>query len=331
MMIRLLLLAALVMFASPVFAQRDRDTYNPNSQTFEVSGEVRLSETGTTAVSIPVRLERFSGGLIDQIVTDNRGRFRFPNLPRGYYRVIVNAPGYRPTQQDADLQVLARVYLVFELTGDASKSSSGMPLLVDVVDARVPAAAREAFGNGRAALAKKSYKQAIGYLQQAIATYTNFFEAQLLLGVAYMDLREWDSAESALQRAVEIKADNGAAKIYLGEVYWRQKRYPEAEQTLLDGLKLDEKSWHGQFTLGRLYWDMGEVAKAGGPIGMTLQLKPDLAEAHLLAGNILLRVNQRERALVEYREYLRLAPKGEFVAQVQELVRKLEQSIKDKN
>ena len=331
MMIRLLVIAAFVLFASPVFAQRDRDTYNPNSQAFEVSGEVRLSESGTTAVSVPVRLERFSGGLIDQIVTDNRGRFRFPNLPRGYYRVIVNAPGYRPTSQDADLQVLARVYLVFELTGDTSKSSTGMPLLVDVVDARVPPTAREAFSNGRAALSKKSYKEAIGYLQQAIATYTNFFEAQLLLGVAYMDLREWDNAETALQRAVEIKPDNGAAKIYLGEVYWRQKRYPDAEQTLRDGLKLDEKSWHGQFTLGRLYWDMGEVAKAGGPIGMTLQLKPDLAEAHLLAGNILLRVNQPERALVEYREYLRLAPKGEFVSQVQELVRKLEQSIKDKN
>jgi Flp pilus assembly protein TadD len=329
--VHLLLVAAFAGFSPSVLAQRDRDTYTPNSQSFEVSGEVRLSETGTTAVSIPVRLERFSGGLLDQIVTDNRGRFRFPNLQRGYYKVVVNAPGYRPMPQDADLQVLARVYLVFELTGDTSKSSTGMPLLVDVVDARVPGPAREAFANGRAALAKKSYKEAIGYLQQAIASYTKFFEAELLLGIAYMDLREWDSAERALQRAVEIKPDNGAAKIYLGEVYWRQKRYPDAEQTLLDGLKLDEKSWHGQFTLGRLYWDMGEVAKAGGPIGMTLQLKPDLAEAHLLAGNILLRVNQRERALTEYREYLRLAPKGEFVSQAHELVRKLEKSLSEKN
>ena len=42
-------------------------------------------------------------------------------------------------------------------------------------------------------------------------------------------------------------------------------------------------------------------------------------------------MNQRERALVEYKEYLRLAPKGEFVSQVQELVRKVEQSLSDKN
>jgi Flp pilus assembly protein TadD len=330
-MFRLLLTAFLLFVVPSVLAQRDRDTYTGNSLTFEVNGEVRLSENGVAAQNVQVRLERFSGGLIDQIFTDNRGRFRFPNLQRGYYKVIVNAPGYRPAQQDADMQVLFRVYLVFELTADTSKNVSGLPVLTDVVDARVPAAAREAFDNGRAALTRKSYKEAIGYLEKAVLGYSNFFEANLLLGTAFMDLREWDKAEKPLLRAVEIKPDNATAMIALGEVYWRQKRNADAEQTLLDGLKLDQKNWHGQFTLGRLYWNMGEVVKAGGPIGMTLQLKPDLAEAHLLAGNILLRVNQRERALVEYREYLKLAPKGEFVPQVQELVRKVEKTLNEKN
>jgi Flp pilus assembly protein TadD len=331
MMLRLLIVAAFALLVPPALAQRERDTYSPNSQAFEVNGEVRFTETGAIAADVPVRLERFSGGLIDQIVTDNRGRFRFPNLQRGYYKVVVNVPGYRPAQQDADMQIVARVYLVFELTADSAKSASGLPMLTDVVDARVPAEAREAYDNGRTALTKKSYREAIGHFERAIFAYTSFFDAQLLLGISYMNLKDWDNAEKVLLRAVEIKPGNGGAKIYLGEVYWRQKRYPDAEQMLREGLKLDEKSWHGQFTLGRLYWDMGEVAKAGGPIGMTLQLKPDLAEAHLLAGNILLRVNQRERALVEYREYLKLAPKGEFVSQVQELVRRVEKSLAEKN
>ena len=325
---RLLLpIVVLLSITSPTLAQRDRDTYTGNSLTFEVSGEVRFADTGASAQSVEVRLERFSGGIIDQIATDSRGRFRFPNLPRGYYKVIINAPGYKPAQQDADLQVLFRLYLTFELLADSSKNSSGLPLLTDVVDARIPAAAREDFANGRAALAKKNYKEGIALLEKATQGYTNFFDAQLLLGIAHMDLKEWDKAEQPLQRTLEIKPQYAPAMIYLGEVYWRQKRYPDAEQTLREGLKLDEKSWHGQFTLGRLYWDMGEVTKASGPIGMTLQLKPDLAEAHLLAGNILLRVNQPERALVEYREYLKLAPKGEFVPQVQELVRKVEKTL----
>jgi Flp pilus assembly protein TadD len=328
---RLLLTAVFLLAVPSVLAQRERDTYTGNSQTFEVSGEVRFGENGNVAQSVPVRLERFSGGLIDQILTDNRGRFRFPNLQRGYYKVIVNTPGYGPAQQDADLQVLFRIYLVFELTSDKSKGGSGLPLLTDVIDARVPAAAREDFENGRAALARKSYKEAIDSLEKAVLGYSNFFEANLLLGTAFMDLREWDKAEKPLLRAIEIKPENAAATIALGEVYWRQKRHADAEQTLRAGLKLDEKNWHGQFTLGRLYWDMGEVMKAGAPIGMTLQLKPDLAEAHLLAGNILLRVKQPQRALVEYREYLKLAPKGEFVSQVQELVRKLEKTLNEKN
>jgi tetratricopeptide (TPR) repeat protein len=229
------------------------------------------------------------------------------------------------------MQVLFRVYLVFELTADSPKVSSGLPLLTEVIDARIPAEARDDLNNGRAALTRKNYKEAIAHLEKATLAYSNFFEAHLLLGTAFMDLREWDKAERPLLRAVEIKPENGLAKIALGEVYWRQKRHADAEQMLREGLKLDQKSWHGHFTLGRLYWDMGEVAKAGAPIGMTLQLKPDLAEAHLLAGNILLRVNQRERALIEYREYLRLAPKGEFVSQVEELIRKVEKTLKEKN
>lgn len=330
LILRHLLITVSVLLATPAFAQRERDTYTGGSQTFEVNGEVRLSETGSSGQRIPVRLERFNGGLIDQIMTDNRGRFRFPNLPRGYYKVVVNAPGYRPAQQDADLQILFRVYLVFEITSDTSKSPAGLPLLVDVVDARVPAIARDEFISGRAALAKKSYQEAVAHLEKAVLTYSSFFEAQLLLGTTFMDLRDWDKAEKSLERALELKPQNAPAMISLGEVYWRQKRYTDAEQTLKDGLKLDEKAWHGHFTLGRLYWDMGDVAKAGPPIGMTLQLKPELAEAHLLAGNILLRVHQKERALIEYREYLRLAPKGEFAPQVQELVRKVERDLAEK-
>jgi Flp pilus assembly protein TadD len=320
-----------VLVVPSVFAQRERDTYTGNSLTFEVSGEVRMADSGETATGVPVRLERFSGGLIDQIVTDSRGRFRFANLPRGYYKVIVNAPGFKPVQQDADLQVIFRTYLVFELVSNSLKNASGLPLLTDVIDARVPAAAREDFENGRAALKANNYKEGIAYLEKAALGYSNFFEAQLLLGIAFIDLKEWEKAEKVLLRAVEIRPQNATAMIYLGEVYWRQKRNADAERSLLEGLKLDQKSWHGHYTLGRLYWDMGEVVKAGGPIGMTLQLKPELAEAHLLAGNILLRVNQRERALVEYREYLRLAPKGEFVGQVQELVRKVEKTLPEKN
>src|SRR5712691_7832205 len=91
----------LMLAATSVCAQRDRDTYNPSNQSFEVTGQVNVAGTNEPARNVPVRLERFSGGIIDQISTDARGRFRFTNLQRGYYKVIINAPGYAPVQQDA--------------------------------------------------------------------------------------------------------------------------------------------------------------------------------------------------------------------------------------
>ena len=320
----ILSLVSVLLISLTVFAQRERDTWTTaSSSSLEVSGQVRLVESGQPASNVPIRLERFGGGVIDQINSDNSGRFRFPNLQRGYYKVVVNAPGYNPAQQDADLQVLFRAFLMFELTPNTSAAGAN---LLDVIDARVPATAREEFGRGRAALAKKDELEAIAHFERALFLYPDFFEAQLLLGTAFMDTRQWEKAEGVLSRALAIKPDAASALFSLGEVYWRQKRLKEAEQTLMDGLKIDDKSWHGHFTLARLYWDQGEVMKAGPAVGRTLQLKPDFAEAHLLAGNILLRVAQNERALVEYEEYLRLAPKGEFAAQTRELAKKLKTS-----
>ena len=92
---------------------------------------------------------------------------------------------------------------------------------------------------------------------------------------------------------------------------------------LRQGLAIEDRSWQGHFTLGRLYLAQNDLAKAGQQIALTIQLNPNLAEAHLLAGNILLRANRREDALDQFQEYLRLAPKGEFAPQVRETVQKL--------
>src|SRR5690349_20174636 len=115
-MLRLGSAVTLLLLITPaLLAQRDRDTYNPSNQTFEISGQVNATDTNAAVAEVPVRLERFSGGIVDQISTDARGRFRFPNLQRGYYKVIINTAGFNPAQQDADLTLLFKVYLLFAL------------------------------------------------------------------------------------------------------------------------------------------------------------------------------------------------------------------------
>lgn len=318
----LLILVSLTIVVT-VCGQRERDTWSTASpSSFEVSGQVRLADTGLPAERIPIRLERFGGGVVDQIDTDSGGRFRFPGLPRGYYKVVVNAPGYRLSQQDADLQVVFRSFMVFELVREKRPEITS-----EVIDARAPANAREAYSRGNAAVAQHKTDDAISHFAKALLLYPEFYDAQLAIGIAYMDSRQWSKAETAFQRALALKPETASVKVRLGEVQWRQKKYEAAEKELLAGLKLDENLWQGYFTLARLYLDTNDVTKAGMATGRTLQLKPDFAQAHLLAGNILLQVNQPDRAFVEYQEYLRLDPKGEFANQTRELVQELSKSI----
>src|SRR5438094_4399384 len=145
----------LIVVSTTAYAQRDRDTYNPGNQSFEVSGQVNIASSNSPAREIPVRLERFSGEIIDQINTDTRGRFRFTNLQRGYYKVIINAPGFAPARQDADLTLLFKAYLVFNLASTEATNAARLGTSLDVIDARIPTNAREEFAHGREALAKK--------------------------------------------------------------------------------------------------------------------------------------------------------------------------------
>lgn len=321
------LVIAILLLACPAFAQRDRDNY-VSGVSFEVAGEVRLPNGGPPAPNITVQLERFSGGIVDQMPIDARGKFRFSSLQRGYYTLYVTAPGYKEVRQQADLQVVTRTYLVFELSPTDAKVGSGSS--TPVIDARVPLSAQEEFAKGRTALTDKKVKEALIHLKKAVELYPSFFEAHMLLGTVFMDESHFEDSESSLRRALEIKPESAAVLVSLGEVYRRQKRYADAEKLLEDGLKLEENSWQGHFTLAHVYWDTNEILKAAPHVGRTLQLKPDYPDAHLLAGNIFVRLNLLDRAVIEYDEYLRLAPKGEAAEQTRQLTLKIKKTLSEK-
>jgi Tfp pilus assembly protein PilF len=295
-----------------------------------VHGQVRYAKGGAPAENVLVRIESFRGGLVGQMMTDNSGKFRFSGLAPEQYVITVHAPGFKDAQRQVDLQTSPSDYVLFQLTPDGA-ASSAPAAAAELIDARVPAEARNEFEKGRAAvLDARQVDKGLPHLAKAVEICPNFFEAQLLLGTVYMDLRQWKRSEDALRRAQEINPRASEVFFALGEVYRRQGKLAEAEKELQEGLKLNNRSPQGHFTLGRVYWQRAEITKAGPEVGRALQLKPDFAEAHLLAGNILLRARQPENALVEFEEYLRLAPNGEFAAQTRDIIQKIRQALVNK-
>lgn len=334
----LFLLFALVALPCGALAQRterDRESWMTTTGTVEVSGEVRLAEGAGQKSEITVRLERFGGGgTLEQMQVDNRGRFRFANLPRGQYVVSVSARCLSAPPQQAELHVVFRSYLLFELKPDNSApdcrkaAEAGAPGLV--VDVRVPEEARKEYDRAAAALAKGKDADALSRLRRAVELYPDFFAAHMLTASAHTKAGRLEEAETSLERAAKIDPRSSAALVSLGEVRRRLKKHAEAEESLSAALKLEEASWQAHLALGRLYLDTNRARSAAPHIGRALQLKPDFPDAHLFAGNLLLKLNEPARALREYEEYLRLAPSGDYAAPARELVAKLRKAVAEK-
>lgn len=296
------------------------------SEPIEISGQIRFASNGTPVPNIVVRLEALSGGLINEEITDRLGKFRFSSLSPVQYFVTVRLSGYREVRREVNLIMQSSEFVQIQLVRETPGTETP-PTNTKVLDANVPPEARSEFEKGEAALLEKNkLAEGILHLEKAIAIYPNFPEAQIVLGTAYMDAKEWNKAELALKQAIELAPNASNAFFALGELYLRQKKYSEAEKHLRQGLGIDNRSWRGHFALGRVYWASNDVKQAAKQIALTLQLNPDLADAHLLAGNILLRSGKREDARTEFEAYLRLAPKGEFADQVKTILQKMKAS-----
>ena len=326
--LRFSLLLAFALIAPSAFAQGGQ--IPRNSAPVEIRGQVRLVEGGAPAENVVVRLDSSRGGYVAETVTDRSGKFRFSGLTPDDYTVKVHTLGYKDAEQRVDLLRISSDYVFLQLAPDGSAAAKPALAPAMLIDANVPPDARKEFEAGREAVMTKKLDAGITHLQKAVAAYPNFFEAHLLLGTAYLDTRKLDKSEASLRRALEIKPKTTAALFALGEVYREQKKYDEAEKALKDGLEQDERSAQGRFTLGRVYYEKGEIVKAGPEVGRAIRLKPDFAEAHLLAGNILLRARQAENALVEFQEYLRLDPKGEFAEQARQIAEKIKRALAEK-
>jgi len=102
----------------------------------------------------------------------------------------------------------------------------------------------------------------------------------------------------------------------------------------VQGLAIQDQSYLGHLNLARVYWEtprtLNDLAQAKPALEKSyeevkraLTLKPDLAGAHLLKGNLFLRVSRTADAVAEFNTYLRLEPNGPFATETRALIEKI--------
>lgn len=323
-------------FILPVASQAQRIPHTPPIP-LQISGQVRYAQGGRPAEFVLVRVESFRGGVEGEINTDRSGKFMITGLGPDLYVVSVRTPGFKEVSQQVDLRTQITDYLQLMLVAEENASSPSNR--ATVIDANVPHGALTEFEKGRDALLQTNNATGgILHLENAVRLYPRYFEALLLLGTAYMDQADWEKAEHALARALEIYPKAANALFALGELYRKQKKAADAEKVLLQGLQFEDRSWQSHLSLGHVYWDMAAkfsdeaqyrplLEKSYVQAKRALELKPDLAAAHLLKGNLLFKARRAAEALHEFEEYVRLDPNGQFVDQTRALIQKIKLAL----
>lgn len=328
-----LIAAALMLMASAASAQLPGTAGAPQ----QISGTVRYALGSRPVEHVVVRCSG-TGGISEQ-VTDANGRFRF-KVTAGTYDCSVRVPGYR--SESRSLTILnSPEFLDFRLVDDGSPKPAGGNTGPGVVEANVPAKAREEFDKAAAAIAlgkKENLEEGILHLEKALGIFPQYREAQFKLGTTYVDLQQYEKAEQAFKKTIEIDPKAANAFFALGEVYLRQKKNEDAEKVLLQGLQVEDRSFMGHLTLARTYVAMAAKikdetenrpfrVKAYDQVNEALKYNPDLAQAHWIKGNLLVSVGRDADAQHELEEYLRLDAKGPYANQAKTIIDRIKKEL----
>jgi len=322
----LTVLAALA-FGSPLFAQH---VYSSG----QIDVQVRNPDGTPARRGIHVLLESGEGGVVDDCRTVDKGKCTFTPTT-GIYIVRLNEAGYRPMGVRIELTGIIRQFAMLELKPLEGKAPApvhkeNLGTQVPVLELNVPEKARLEFELGQKALEERQFDDGIAHLHKALSLYDAFPQAHLFLGSAYLEQKKWAEAQASLENAIRLNSKLAEAYLELGAVFNQTREYPKAEAALAHGLELNPDSPMGHYELAKALWALGRWQDAAPHAAAAVAAMPDLAAAHVLLGNILLRRQDLDGALREYQTYLRLESNGTMAAGTREMIEKIKSAQRKK-
>jgi tetratricopeptide (TPR) repeat protein len=144
------------------------------------------------------------------------------------------------------------------------------------------------------------------------------------LGLAYLELKEFEKAEAALKKALAAEDDPESA-YQLGKLCYSGKRYDEALAYALTAIRKDGKSAKAYNLKGVTLNQLGRYLEAAGSFQAGLVLVPDDVGLHINLGIAYLNGNEPAKAKAVFEAVLPKIEEDHLRRQVEEYIK----SIKD--
>ncbi len=225
-------LACIVFLVTAASAQRNENT---------LRGKVR-STSGATLNNAMVELRVAGGYMVAQTFTRTDGDFEFANLRGGDYELEVSLSGYETKVQIArfarapreGFQEVINVEVVLQPHGNTPAGTPGINFVQEV-----PQAAREAYDKAILKLREGKSDEGIALLHEALATFNDYFQANMALAAELYRTGKCDEAIAPLERARQVNERDGAVYYLFGLVTAKQQKFLVAEFAFREAAKFN--------------------------------------------------------------------------------------------
>ena len=275
-----------------------------------ICGTVLLKAGNRPASQVAVRLKSHAAGIFRSVLTDLEGHFEVRNLPPSTYDIVVEEPGYQPTETSARLDG-ASSNLVLYLNSSNPEQSGRNKYTVPARELMIPGKARGEFEKGLKTLAKRDLSASLSHFRKAVQAFPEYYEAYYHVGVVETDLAHLDEAMKAFQTAIDLSGGRYVwAEFGFGYLLYREGKAEQAVTVIQRSLEKDANSPFAYFILGVAQLQLNHLDEAERSAREALLRNPNFAEAFLLLSDISGRKREYLTQLQGLDSYLKLEPNG---------------------
>jgi len=307
------------------------------AQSNQLRGKVR-APNGVTVNNAIVELRVGGSAMIAQTVTRNDGDFAFTGLATGEYEIAVTMAGYEPVVQMArfnqsgrmDFSEVINMEILIRPKKANLPSAPGTNFAQDV-----PKPARLAYEKAAARMRDGKPEEAVAALREAIANFSDYFDAHFALGKELFREGKDDEALEALERARQINDRQDSVYHIFGLIMLKQGKFAVAEYAFREATRLNGNSaaahfYHAQALIElavrgndqrQLNTDLGAADKELDLAWETSEKR--LTAVYLQRARIHETRGQKEAAAVDLESYLKAEPEAKNGATIRAAIAKL--------
>ncbi|BCW92371.1 MAG: hypothetical protein KatS3mg007_0265 [Thermoanaerobaculum sp.] len=161
---------------------------------------------------------------------------------------------------------------------------------------------------GVAFLLLKEYETALGYFEKAVEKNAGNPDAYFQVGYCNDALGRYAEAVEAYKQAIQLKPDYAEAHNNLGVTYLHLARYSGAIEAFKQAIRIRPDHANAHNNLGVAYAELGRYSEAVEAYKQAIRIRPDLAEAHNNLGNAYRNLGRYSEAVEAYKQTIRLKP-----------------------